>query len=335
MKEFILLHTISLCFGILLDQIIGDPHFLPHPVRDIGRFIQCLENRLLGRPGAEKERDGRKERINGALLWFIVIFTVGAVMFILTAAAYMAGPVFGVIAESILSCYILAARSLYRESMPVYRKLKDGDTEGARYAVSMIVGRDTKDLDKEEITKAAVETVAENTSDGVIAPLICLAVGGPVLGMMYKAVNTMDSMIGYKNERYGNFGAFAAHADDVFNFLPSRISALLMIAGTFLFGVFSPAYSGKRAFRIWIRDRRKHSSPNSAQTESVCAGALGIRLGGTHLYKGVPVEKPTIGDALREVEIVDIRRANLLMFITEAFASVLLLAILYAVMMLI
>ncbi len=328
MKELILFHTISLTLGIILDQIIGDPHNMPHPVRLIGSLIFSLEKRLLGNTADTGERDGKKERANGILLWFTVMLIVSAMTFLIIVDAYLISPYLGVLAESILGCYILAARSLYRESMSVYEKLKSTDTEGARYAVSMIVGRDTDCLDEEGITKAAVETVAENTSDGVIAPLICLTIGGPVFGMIYKAVNTMDSMIGYKNERYKNFGRFAARADDVFNYIPSRISALFMIAGSFLLGLLSKEYDGRRAYSIWLRDRRNHSSPNSAQTESVCAGALGLKLGGTHLYKGVAVEKPTIGDEIRKIETDDIKRAGILMFATEAIAAVLMISIL-------
>ncbi len=162
-----------------------------------------------------------------------------------------------------------------------------------------------------------METVAENTSDGVTAPLLFTALGGPVLGFVYKAVNTMDSMLGYRNERYEHFGRTAARMDDRFNYLPARISALLMILAAFLAGLFSDSFDGKRAFRIWRRDRRCHLSPNSAQTESACAGALGLRLGGTHLYGGRPVEKPAIGDRVREVAEADVARANVLMAVTE------------------
>ena len=197
--------------------------------------------------------------------------------------------------------------------MKVYEALKKDDLEGARYAVSMIVGRDTQVLDATGVAKAAVETVAENTSDGVIAPLIYLAIGGPILGFMYKAINTMDSMVGYKNDKYMYFGRCAAKLDDVVNYIPARISALLMIAASFLPG---KAYDGKGAWRIWRRDRRKHASPNSAQTEAVCAGSLGVQLAGDASYFGKIVKKPTIGDALRPVEYEDIKRANGLLYRT-------------------
>lgn len=322
MKELMLYHTISLGLGIILDQIIGDPHFMPHPIRLVGNLIAFLEKRLLGSEAMisnSTNRNKKRERRRGTLLWFIVVIVVMIVTLLLIMFSYKLNRYLGIVVESILTCYILAARSLYRESMAVYKELikSDGELGSARYALSMIVGRDTQSLDKEDIAKAAVETVAENTSDGVIAPLFYTAIGGPVLGFMYKAVNTMDSMLGYKNERYENFGFFAAKADDVFNFIPSRLSAVLMIAGSGIMGIFTKNYNGKKAWKIWRRDRLNHNSPNSAQTESVCAGALGLRLGGTHLYKGVVVEKPTIGDEERKTEPLDIKRANCLMFMTE------------------
>jgi adenosylcobinamide-phosphate synthase len=325
MKEFILFHIVSLGLGIILDQIIGDPHSLPHPIRAIGNFIAFLEKKLWD------GRDAKKDKRKGTLLWLIVVLTVMAVTFCIIFISYRINNFLGILAETVLTCYILAARSLCRESMAVHRNLEKGDIAAARFSLSMIVGRDTDCLLEEEIAKAAVETVAENTSDGVIAPLLYTALGGPVLGMAYKAVNTMDSMLGYHNERYENFGFFAAKADDFFNYIPSRISALFMIAGSFLLKVFSKDYSAKDAFKIWIRDRYNHKSPNSAQTESVCAGALGLRLGGTHLYKGVPVEKPTIGDETRKTTSADIKRANGLMFMTEAVTVWFVMAILLTI----
>jgi adenosylcobinamide-phosphate synthase len=318
MKEIMILHTISLALGILLDQIIGDPQSFPHPIRAIGNLILFLEKKFLGNNLDNENRNPEKEKRRGVLLWLIVMVTTITAVMLLMIFSYKINKYLGVMVEAVLTCYILAARSLCRESMLVHKALKAGNTTEARRALSMIVGRDTEHLDEEEITKAAVETVAENTSDGVIAPLLYTALGGPVLGMAYKAVNTMDSMLGYHNDRYEYFGRFAAKADDFFNYLPSRLSALLMIVASALAGLSSAEFSGKGAYKIWIRDRYNHKSPNSAQTESVCAGALGLKLGGTHLYKGVPVEKPTIGDERRKPEIDDIQRANHLMFLTEA-----------------
>ena len=192
--------------------------------------------------------------------------------------------------ESFFCYQILAVKSLKVESDRVYRALKEEGLISGRKAVSMIVGRDTKELSEEGVTKAAVETVAENTSDGVIAPLFYMVIGGAVLGFAYKAVNTMDSMIGYKNDKYRYFGTAAARLDDAANFLPSRLAALLMIAASFLLGMDGPG-----AFRIYCRDRKNHKSPNAAQTESVMAGALGVELAGNAWYFGKLYEKPTIG----------------------------------------
>ena len=216
-------------------------------------------------------------------------------------------------------CYqILAARSLKTESMRVYRKLQEGNLEESRKAVSWIVGRDTENLTMEGVSRAAVETVAENTSDGVIAPMLYLALGGPVLGFFYKAVNTMDSMIAYKNDRYLYFGRTAAHLDDVFNYIPARLSGLFMILASAILG-----FDGKNAWRIFKRDRYNHASPNSAQTEAVCAGALDVQLAGDAWYFGVLHKKKTIGDPIRPVEPEDIRRANRLMYGTAVIGLIL------------
>jgi adenosylcobinamide-phosphate synthase len=317
--------------GTLLDLIIGDPHDFPHPIRAIGNLIAWLEKRLLGDVSGKSDRNPSLEKTRGTLLWSLVVIVTVALTAAVTIGAYAIHPYIGILVEAILTCYILAAKSLYKESMAVTKELDKGDLDKARYALSMIVGRDTAPLDSEEVAKAAVETVAENTSDGVIAPLIYSALGGPILGMLYKAVNTMDSMIGYKNEKYENFGRFAAKADDFFNFIPARLSAIFMMVGTFILSLFDKTYSPRAAVRIWRRDRLNHKSPNSAQTESVCAGALGLLLGGDHLYKGVMVHKPTIGDETRKTEPADIRRVNSLMFATEAVAFVIILTAICAI----
>ena len=332
-KTLLQLHMTALICGILLDQFIGDPYFMPHPIRDIGRLIMVLEKKLLGETKGAENRDPQREKRRGILLWFIVILTSVFFSTLIVVGAYMINKYLGIVVESILTCYILAARSLCKESMAVSKELKKGDIPGARYKLSMIVGRDTAELSEEEIVKAAVETVSENTSDGVIAPLIYTAIGGPILGFLYKAVNTMDSMLGYKNDRFKDFGFLAAKADDVFNFLPSRISALFMIAGAFVLRIFSKAYDPKGAAKIWKRDRLNHKSPNSAQTESVCAGALGLKLGGPHLYGGVMVDKPFIGDEKRNAEVKDVARSNALMFMTEAL-SVIVIVLVFMIIML-
>lgn len=302
-------HMIAFGGGFLLDLLLGDPCFLPHPVRLIGRCISAAEKRIRGKA----LEDGGKEIRQGAILVSLVLISVVTVSAFLLWAAYRLHPYAGMLVEGLMTYQILAVKSLKEESTKVYQRLKEGNLIQARAAVSMIVGRDTDCLDEEGVTRAAVETVAENTSDGVIAPMLYLALGGPVLGFFYKAVNTMDSMVGYKNEKYLYFGRAAAKLDDAVNWIPARISACLMIAAAFLAG---RDFSGRDAVRIYRSDRRNHASPNSAQTESVCAGALGIRLAGDAVYFGKTVRKPYIGEELRRVEYEDIKRVNRLLYIT-------------------
>lgn len=297
-------HMIAFAAGFLLDLLIGDPRELPHPIRAIGWLVGKLERKL---------NHGDKRVQKGLVLVLIMTLLTVLVSALILTAAYLLHPVCGVVAESVMTCQALAVKALKDESMKVYERLRNGSIEEARYAVSMIVGRDTECLDSKGIIKAAVETVAENTSDGVLAPMLYLAVGGPVLGFLYKTINTMDSMIGYKNERYLLFGRAAARLDDAVNYLPARLCAMLMLVASFLGG---SAYDAGRAYRIYRRDRRKHASPNSAQTEAVCAGALGVQLAGDASYFGRVVPKETIGDAVREVEAEDIVRANRLLYIT-------------------
>ncbi len=306
------LYLAAMAAGIILDVCLGDPHRFPHPVRAIGWLIEKTENRV--RPLFPASARG--ESAAGIFFAGIILFITGAAVCFILRTSWRISPFLGAAAEAILTYYLLAARSLRDESMKVYRALSEGDTKKARQAVSMIVGRDTERLDGAGIARAAVETVAENTSDGVIAPLFYLALGGPAAGWIYKAVNTMDSMVGYRNEKYMFFGRAAARLDDAVNFLPSRLSALFMITAAFLLRM-----DGKNAFCIWKRDRRNHKSPNSAQTEAACAGALGIRLAGDAWYFGSLVKKPYIGDDLRPVETEDIRRANRLMGTAAAMAA--------------
>ena len=261
----------------------------------------------------EKTRNDRKEFRQGVGLVLIVLSSTFLVTAFVLLLAYRVHPYVGIVAESIMTYQILAVKCLKVESMKVYACLQKSDLEEARKAVSMIVGRDTECLQEEGVAKAAIETVAENTSDGVIAPMLYTALGGPILGFVYKAVNTMDSMVCYKNDKYIYFGRAAAKLDDFVNFLPARISAYLMIAAAYVGG---KRFSGKRAFAIYKRDNRKHASPNSAQTEAVCAGALGIQLAGDASYFGKVIQKPYIGDALRAVEYEDIKRANRLLYLT-------------------
>lgn len=320
-------HIIALLLGVILDLIIGDPYKLPHPIRLIGGLIGKLDHLFMDKR-IDKERNKNTERLLGLILVLIVISLTALVTSIVLIGAYLVNPILGMIIEAILSFYILAAKSLKVESMKVYYALKNKSINEARYAVSMIVGRDTDSLDKEGIIRAAVETVAENTSDGVIAPLIYLSFGGPIVGLVYKAINTMDSMIGYHNERFENFGMTAAKLDDIVNYIPSRISAWLMILASFIGG---KDYDGKNALKIFKRDRYNHKSPNSAQTESVCAGALGVRLAGDASYFGQIVKKPYIGDANRNIRVSDIERANRLMLITEGLCLLIAVIILVSI----
>lgn len=314
-------HMLAFLLGFLLDLLLGDPYWLPHPIRLIGRLIAGAEKKLLKdqTEGHKKCEDEKREYRQGVALVLIVLTVTVTVAAVLLIGAYLLHPYAGLVVETVMTYQILAAKCLRVESMKVYHCLKNETLEAARKAVSMIVGRDTKVLDAEGVAKAAIETVAENTSDGVIAPMLYTALGGPVLGFFYKAVNTMDSMVGYKNDKYLYFGRAAAKLDDVVNYLPSRISAYLMIGAAYCGG---RDLSGANALRIYKRDNRNHASPNSAQTESVCAGALGVRLAGDASYFGQIVKKPYIGDALRKVECEDIRRANRLMYLTAWICEV-------------
>ena len=291
--------------GLLLDLLFGDPVWLYHPVRLIGNWISWAERQL-------RKVCGSHLMVAGGVLWVMTALMAFLIPFALLALAGWLHPALRFLLETFWCFQILAARSLSSESRKVYEKLKESDLPGARRAVSMIVGRDTEKLTEEGVTKAAVETVAENTSDGVTAPLIYMMIGGAPLGFLYKAVNTMDSMLGYKNDRYLYFGRIPAKMDDIFNYIPARITGLLMTAAAFFTGL-----DGKNAWKIYLRDRRKHASPNAAQTESVCAGALGVQLAGDAVYFGKVYKKEFIGDALRRIEPEDILRTRRLMYAAE------------------
>lgn len=303
--------------GMILDWIFGDPVWLYHPVRIIGKWISFLE-KIFRKFAGDQEGNEKKLLIAGGIMWILVILASAAVPMGILYLAEKLSPCAAFVLECFWCYQLLAARSLGKESKKVYKKLIQDDLSGARLAVSMIVGRDTENLTVEGVTKAAVETVAENTNDGVIAPLIYMLIGGPILGFVYKAVNTMDSMLGYKNEKYLYFGRVAAKMDDVAGFIPARISALLMILASCLLGM-----DGKNALWIWKRDRRKHASPNAAQTEAVCAGALQVQLAGDAWYFGKKHEKDTIGDPIREIEPRDILRSEKLMIGTEVLTFLL------------
>ena len=305
----------ALLLGFCIDAVVGDPHGLPHPVVFMGRLISWCEKRL--RPAFPQTPAGEKRA--GGVLVLLVLLVSTALPLLLLLLAQSISVWLRLAVEAMMCWQILAAKSLRDESMKVYRALQDKDLARARRDVSMIVGRDTDRLDEAGVAKAAVETVAENTSDGVVAPLLYCMLGGASLGFFYKAVNTMDSMIGYRDDRYLYFGRCAARLDDVLNFLPARLSALLMIICAPLLGL-----DGGNALAIWRRDRRRHASPNSAQTEAACAGALRVQLAGDAVYRGVLHKKEPIGDPLRPVEYEDIRRANRLMYTASVLSLVLL-----------
>lgn len=305
------LQMLAVGLGFLLDLLFGDPRWLYHPVRLVGHLISGLERLLRGIfPKTEKG-----ELTAGV---FLVVLTAGITVSASWGLLALAGSVhpyvrFGL--ETIMCYQLLATKALKDETMKVYDALREGNLEKSRVAVSMVVGRDTQVLNEEGVTKAAVETVAENASDGVVAPLLFLTIGGAPLGFFYKAVNTMDSMVGYKNERYLYFGRAAARFDDVLNFIPARLSALFMVCAAWFTGL-----DAGNAWRIYRRDRYDHASPNSAHTEAAAAGALHIQLAGNAYYFGKLYEKPTLGDAERPVEYEDIRRANRLLYGTAVAA---------------
>ena len=297
--------------GFVLDAIFGDPAWLPHPVVYMGKAISALEKGLRAR--LPKTPEG--ELWGGRILAFCLPVGTFALTCLVCIGAAALHPLLGLAVQMFWCGQALAAKGLVQESMNVYRELTKPDLPAARIAVSRIVGRDTQALTAEGVTKAAVETVAENASDGVIAPLLYMLLGGAPLALTYKAINTMDSMVGYKNERYLHFGRAAAKLDDIANFLPSRIAALLWVAAAALTG-----NDARSAWRIWRRDRRNHASPNSAQTESACAGALNVQLAGPAYYFGEYYKKLTIGDSVRPIEPEDIRRANRMMYAESLLA---------------
>ena len=308
----------ALVLGFIIDLILGDPHSIPHPVVGIGKLIAALE-KLLRRIFPKTKRG---EQIAGGVLWLTVVVVSTALPIALLWLCHWVSPWLRLGVESIMCWQILATKSLRDESMSVYHALKTGDIEKSRHAVSMIVGRDTARLDEAGVTRAAVETVAENTSDGVVAPLVFLAIGGAPLGFFYKAVNTMDSMLGYVEPPYKNIGLVPAKMDDVMNFVPARLSALLMLAAGGLLRL-----NVENGWRVFRRDRFNHASPNSAQTESVCAGLLGLRLAGDAWYHGVLHKKPCIGDEIRPICHEDIPLAGMLLYVTAVLSLIVFAAI--------
>ncbi|MBQ1887700.1 MAG: cobalamin biosynthesis protein CobD [Firmicutes bacterium] len=308
---------ICLGAGFIVDLIIGDPHSITHPVVIIGKEISLLEKLL--RKVFPKTPAG--ERMAGGLMWIIVVSLAWLVPSLVLRACAMVSPVLVYVVGTIMCWQILAAKSLKDEALKVQKALENEGLEAGRRAVSMIVGRDTARLDEKGVARAAVETVAENFSDGVMAPIIYMAVGGPALGFLYKAVNTMDSMTGYIDPPYTYFGFVPAKMDDLFNWIPARVSALVMLLAGRILGL-----DAKNGWRIFRRDRYNHASPNSAQTESVCAGLLGLQLAGDAWYGGVLHKKQFIGDPVREIETKDIERSCRLMYASAAAGLIIALA---------
>lgn len=314
MKEWIL----ALCIGYGIDLVIGDPHRLWHPVRGIGWLIQVLEPIL--RAVFRKSEKG--EKAAGAMLVLLVVTaSVGVPLGILILAGYL-HPNLRFALECLMCYQLLATKSLKVESMKVYLELKKDDLQAARVAVSMIVGRDTDLLTEEGVAKAAIETVAENTSDGIIAPMLFMALFGVLGGFFYKAVNTMDSMVGYKNDQYLYFGRVAAYLDDLVNYIPARISAWLII-----WSAFCLRLDARSSYKIFRRDRYNHASPNSAQTEAACAGALRIQLAGDAYYFGKRYKKKTIGDPIKKVVYEDIKTVNRLLYLSASTGIMIIAAI--------
>lgn len=310
----------ALIAGFVLDLILGDPHGLIHPVQIIGWFIdrirKGLQKMIYGcsfEQVKEKDLPRKKtaELLAGYLLTLLIVGGTYAVVFGILYGAGKIHPYLGLGLETFFIYQILATKSLKTESMKVYDRLKAGDLAGARKEISYLVGRDTENLSESEVAKADVETIAENTADGIIAPMFFIALGGAPLGFAYKAVNTLDSMVGYRNDEFLHLGHASARLDDLCNLIPARLAAGMMILASAILG-----YDTLHAVKIYRRDRYKHLSPNSAQTESVAAGALDIALGGTHDYFGKPVVKPVIGDDIRPVEYEDIKKTNNLLYVS-------------------
>lgn len=311
------MNLLSIYTGYALDLIIGDPYSFPHPVRYIGKLISIVEKQIRKITSSDK---GLK--IAGFFLWFIVVgATFGITTLVLQLFKFNKLAYF--IVNTILIYTTLATKCLKDESVKIYKVLKTGDLEKSRIQLSYIVGRDTTNLNEKEIVRATVETVAENTVDGIIAPLFYGFIGGAPLAMAYKAVNTLDSTVGYKNDKYYYLGFASAKIDDIANYIPARLGVVLLSLGSLFAG-----FNFKDALKIGIRDRKNHKSPNCAFSEGAVAGALGIQLGGTNVYFGKEVYKPTIGDKTREIEIEDIVRTNKIMY-SSSIISIIIFTVAY------
>ncbi|MGL5257719.1 MAG: adenosylcobinamide-phosphate synthase CbiB [Proteocatella sp.] len=293
----------SLVLAYMIDGILGDPYNFPHPVKYIGKLIRLIEGII-----RKTCHTSKTKKLGGLFLFIITTFTSAAIVYLLVELSFKFNFYVGFVVQSIVMYTCLAKKCLYDEGIKVYECIKSGDIEKSRIQISYLVGRDTTNLSFDEIIRATVETVAENTVDGIIAPMFYGIIGGAPLMMFYKAVNTLDSMVGYKNEKYGDIGFFSAKIDDIFNFIPARISII-----GFMFAALVKGQNQSDCVKIAIRDRKNHKSPNCAYPEGAVAGALGVQLGGTNVYFGEVVEKPTIGDKLRPLQAEDIVLSGQLM----------------------
>lgn len=312
---------ILICMAFILDLILGDPYHWPHPIKLIGNYISLFKNKLITEKLSEKQK-----YMMGGLLWLSTVFLTVSMTWLILKLAYALNLYVGHLVFIYLSYTSLATKSLAKEGKKIAETLKNGTLEEARQQVAMIVGRDTSQLSEEEIAKATIETVAENTSDGVIAPMICLFIGGPVLAMGYKAVNTLDSMVGYLTPEYKEIGYVSAKIDDLCNLIPARISFLLLGLSSILLNM-----NPKNTFVVGWRDRKNHKSPNGGYLEAPASGALGIQLGGSHVYHGVEIYKPTIGESLKVVDRFDILKMNLLLYCSSTIGMILFSVISYII----
>ncbi len=314
------MNLLSIYTGYALDLIIGDPYSFPHPVRFIGKLISFVEKQI-----RKVTSSDRGLKIAGFVLWFVVVgVTLGSTSIVLHLFKFNKITYF--LVNSILIYTTLATKCLKDESIKIYKVLKTGDLEKSRLQLSYIVGRDTTNLSEKEIVRATVETVAENTVDGIIAPLFYGIIGGAPLAMAYKAINTLDSTVGYKNDKYYYLGYASAKIDDIANYIPARLGVILLSLGSLFVG-----FNFKEALKIGIRDRKNHKSPNCAYSEGAVAGALGIQLGGTNIYFGKEVYKPTIGDKKREIEVEDIVRTNKIMYSSSIISIIIFTSLYYLV----
>ena len=305
------MNILSIYIGYIIDLIIGDPYSFPHPVIYIGKLIKCLENNI--RKVFKKEK---YLKFAGFILWFITVGTTYLLTYLIIKLSKFNSSTF-LIVNSFIIYTTLATKCLKDEAIKIYNILKSGDIYESRKQLSYIVGRDTNSLNEAEIIRATVETVAENTVDGIISPMFYAFIGGAPLAMVYKAINTLDSMVGYKNDKYINLGFASAKIDDIANYIPARVCIIFMTIASLIL-----RFNYKNCFKISIRDRKNHKSPNCAYPEGAVAGALGIQLGGTNIYFGKPVYKPTIGDKYREIEIEDIKKTNKIMYLSSILSLI-------------